>query len=232
MKNFLVIGGSKGIGLAVVQNMAKENNVYVGSRTHELLDGIKHVNYFQYDATSEAKPDFTLPDELHGLVYSVGSINLKPFARLTEEDFINDFRINVLGATKVIQYALPALKRASDASIVLFSTVAVQTGLGFHASVAASKGAIEGLTRSLAAELAPNIRVNCIAPSLTNTPLAEKLLNTTEKIEASNKRHPLGKIGQPENIADMVAFLLSEKSSWITGQIMHVDGGMGALRSV
>jgi 3-oxoacyl-[acyl-carrier protein] reductase len=232
VKNYLVIGGSKGIGLAVVKALSIENRVLTGSRSSENLLGLPNVNYFAYDAIADAKADFQLPDELHGLVYCAGSINLKPFHRLTEEDFINDLKINLLGAVKVIQYALPALKKSGNASIVLFSTVAVQTGMGFHASVAAAKGAVEGLTRSLAAEFAPTIRVNCIAPSLTNTPLAEKLLNTPEKIEASNKRHPLSKIGQPNDIAASVAFLLSDNSSWITGQILHIDGGLGSLRTI
>ncbi|MFN0048241.1 MAG: SDR family NAD(P)-dependent oxidoreductase [Cytophagales bacterium] len=232
MKNYLVLGGSKGIGLAVVKALSIENNVFTGSRSSENLLGLPNVNYFVYDAIADGKADFQLPDELHGLVYCAGSINLKPFHRLTEDDFINDLKINLLGAVKVIQYALPALKKSGNASIVLFSTVAVQTGMGFHASVASAKGAVEGLTRSLAAEFAPTIRVNCIAPSLTNTPLAEKLLNTPEKIEASNKRHPLSKIGQPSDIAASVVFLLSDNASWITGQILHIDGGLGVLRTV
>jgi 3-oxoacyl-[acyl-carrier protein] reductase len=230
MKNYLVIGGSKGIGLAIVDKLKDKNNVLVASRTNEFLPISSTTKHVFFDALEDQKPSFELPEELHGLVYCVGSINLKPFARLTEEDFKADFKINVLGAVKTIQYALQALKKSGNASIVLFSTVAVQTGMGFHASIASAKGAIEGLTRSLASELAPNIRVNCIAPSLTNTPLAEKLLNTPEKIEASNKRHPLGKIGQPEDLASIAEFLLSENASWITGQIIHVDGGIGNLK--
>lgn len=232
MKHYLIIGGSKGIGLAIVQKLALHNNVLVGSRTHEQLQGLLNVNYFHYDVTSEAKPSFDLPEELHGLVYCAGSINLKPFYRLSEEDFIYDLKINLLGAVKVIQYALPALKNSGNGSVVLFSTVAVQTGMGFHASIASAKGAIEGLTRSLAAEFAPLVRVNCIAPSLTNTLLAEKLLNTPEKLETSNKRHPLGKIGQPDDIASVAEFLLSDNANWITGQVLHVDGGLGVLRSM
>ncbi|MFM1929934.1 MAG: hypothetical protein RL387_1262, partial [Bacteroidota bacterium] len=136
----------------------------------------------------------------------------------------------VVGAIKVIQAAFPSLKNAPQASIVLFSTVAVQLGLNFHSLVAASKGAIEGLTRSLAAELAPKIRVNAIAPSLTNTPLAAALLNSDQKMEANAERHPLKRVGTPEDIASMAAFLLSPKTSWITGQILSVDGGMGSLK--
>jgi len=232
MKNYLIIGGSKGVGLALVQRLSLQSSLLVGSRTKDELQDLQHVNFFHYDAIADGKPDFQLPDQLHGLVYCAGSINLKPFARLNEEDFLTDWKINFLGAVKVIQYALPALKKSGNASVVLFSTVAVQTGMGFHASIAAAKGAVEGLTRSLAAELAPIVRVNCIAPSLTNTSLAEKLLNTPEKMEASNKRHPLGKVGQPDDIASVAEFLLSDNSSWMTGQIVHVDGGLGVLRSV
>ena len=170
-----------------------------------------------------------LPDEIHGVVYCPGSINLKPFRALKPAQFQQDFEINVLGAVKVLQAAQRKLKKG-EASVVLFSTVAVGQGMPFHASVAASKGAIEGLTKSLAAEWAPNIRVNCIAPSLTDTPMAARLLSTPEKIEASGNRHPLKRVGTATEIADLAAFLLSEKSSWITGQIIGIDGGMSTLK--
>jgi NAD(P)-dependent dehydrogenase (short-subunit alcohol dehydrogenase family) len=164
-------------------------------------------------------------------VYCPGSINLKPFHRFSIDEFKNDFEINLLGAVKTIQAALPALKKANGSSVVLFSTVASQLGMPFHASVASAKSAVEGLAKSLAAEYATNgIRVNVVAPSLTDTPLAEKLLSSPEKREASDKRHPLGRVGNPEDIAATVAFLLSEKTAWVTGQILHVDGGMGALK--
>ena len=172
-----------------------------------------------------------MPEEIHGLVYCPGSINLKPFNRLTQQDFINDFQQNVLGAVAIIQKLLPNLKKANGASIVLFSTVAAKLGMPFHASIAASKAAIEGLAKSLAAELAGSkIRVNVIAPSLTDTPLATALLNTSEKKDASGKRHPLQRVGTAEEMAKFVAFLISEDSSWITGQIIGIDGGMGSLK--
>jgi NAD(P)-dependent dehydrogenase (short-subunit alcohol dehydrogenase family) len=164
------------------------------------------------------------------MVYCPGKINLKPFARLKPEDFIEDYKIQVLGAIKAIQLLLPKLKKSSSPSIVLFSTVAVQTGFSFHSIVSSSKGAIEGLTRALAAELAPSIRINCIAPSITDTPLAGNLLNSLEKKEANAQRHPLKKVGEAKDIAHAVAFLLSEESSWMTGQIMHIDGGISNLR--
>jgi NAD(P)-dependent dehydrogenase (short-subunit alcohol dehydrogenase family) len=169
-------------------------------------------------------------DRLDGLVYCPGTINLKPFHRLKAEDFLEDFEINVMGAVKSIQDMLPLLKKSENASVVMFSTIAVQQGMGFHSSVAASKGAIEGFARALAAELAPKIRVNVVAPSIVNTPLADRLLNTDDKVKASEKRHPLQKIGTADDIAAMAQLLLSDESSWITGQIMHVDGGMSAIK--
>jgi NAD(P)-dependent dehydrogenase (short-subunit alcohol dehydrogenase family) len=179
----------------------------------------------------DAEIDFSfLPEILDGVVYCPGSINLKPFARIKSEDFTNDFNLQVGGLIKVLQAAQPALKKSEHASVVVFSTVAVQMGLPFHTQVSASKGAIEGLTKALSAEWAPSIRVNCIAPSLTDTPLAAQLLNTEEKKAANALRHPLKKIGTAADIANMAAFLLSEKASWITGQVLHVDGGMSTVK--
>jgi len=145
---------------------------------------------------------------------------------------LEEYKLNALGAASIIQQALPSLKKAPSASVVLFSTVAVQTGLPFHASIAMAKGAIEGLTRSLAAELAPSIRVNAIAPSLTDTPLAESLTNTEQKRQTSADRHPLKRIGDPEEIASLAAWLLSDTSGFVTGQIIQADGGMGSLRTL
>lgn len=227
-KNYLIIGGSSGIGERVVQKMQKHGNVIATYNQHTVEEN-RSVKYVQYDVHSEDGPELEM-DRLDGLVYCPGTINLKPFHRLSGEDFLADFKINLLGAAKSIQNVLPLLKKSDSASIVMFSTVAVQQGMSFHASVAASKGAIEGLTRSLAAELAPRIRVNAIAPSLVDTPLSAKLLSTDEKVKASEKRHPLHKIGSVDDISSMVEFLLSEKSGWITGQILRVDGGMSAIK--
>ncbi len=224
----LLIGGNSGIGLAsarLLQSLG--HNLIAASRSSDQLDSLG-IPVQPFDATDPQQ--LVLPETLDGLVYFPGTITLKPFHRLTPEDFLNDFRINCLGAAHAIQQALPALKNAPTASIVMFSTVAVAQGMAFHASIAAAKGAVEGLTKSLAAELAPKIRVNAIAPSLTETPLAAQLLGTEEKRSASAKRHPLQEVGSAEDIAKLVAFLLSPESSFITGQIHRPDGGLSSVR--
>ncbi len=231
MKNYLIIGGTKGIGKEIVDRCIQNgDNCYIISRNHPVYEDYVNVQHLNLDISQEDIPEGFLPEVLDGLVYCPGSINLKPFSRLTIKDFTEDWRINFAGAVSSIQAALPGLKKSQNGSIVLFSTVAVTIGMPFHTSISAAKGAIEGLTRSLAAELAPRIRVNCIAPSLTNTSLSEKLLSTMEKVEAAEKRHPLQKIGTPKNIAALASFLLSEESAWITGQVMHVDGGLSTLK--
>jgi NAD(P)-dependent dehydrogenase (short-subunit alcohol dehydrogenase family) len=231
MKNYLIIGGSSGIGKALAEKLAKEGHqVFATFNQHKPQVERSNITYASLDVLEdEMNLDF-LPESIQGLVYCPGSINLKPFSRIKPTSFAEDYQLQVIGAIKVIQTVLPKLKSAKNASILLFSTVAVQTGFQFHAQVSASKGAIEGLTRSLAAEFAPAIRVNAIAPSLTDTPLASKLLGTDEKREANAQRHPLKKIGSPEEIAEAAAFLLSEGASWTTGQIMHIDGGMSAIK--
>ena len=229
-KNILIIGGSSGIGRALVDILAPAHNVYVASRSDESLNNTG-VNYLAFDALSDALDVSALPEQLDGYVYCPGSINLRPFRGLKPETFQQDFDLNVVGAVKSLQTVLPLLQKSDVASLVFFSTVAVQTGMPFHASVAAAKGAIEGLTRSLAAEYAPKFRVNCIAPSLTQTPLADKFLNNEAKLEKAQARHPLQQVGSAKNIAQMAAFLLGEESQWMTGQILHVDGGIGDLKT-
>ena len=227
-KKFLIIGGSSGIGAALADKL-KDHARVIATYHHHQKKSEGNVQYIHYDINGADELEIGT-DPIDGLVYCPGTINLKPFHRLTAKDFMNDFEINLMGAVKVMQAMLPLLKKANQASVVLFSTVAVQLGMGFHSSVAASKGAVEGFARSLAAELAPKIRVNVIAPSITDTPLAEKILNTSEKMQASEKRHPLQKIGTPANLASMAAFLLSDDASWITGQIMKVDGGLSSVK--
>jgi NAD(P)-dependent dehydrogenase (short-subunit alcohol dehydrogenase family) len=229
MKNYLIIGGSSGIGKAIRQQLISSgNNVYATYFQNDTF--ATEENYFYLDVRSE-HPDLSfLPDVLDGFVYCPGAIDLKPFNRIKEASIIEDLNLQVMGAVRILQLILPKLKASGQGSVVLFSTVAVQTGFPFHAQVAISKGAIEGLTRSLAAEFAPTIRFNAIAPSLTKTPLAEKLLSSPEKIEANGQRHPLKRIGEAEDIAEAAYFLLTDKSSWMTGQILHVDGGMSSLK--
>ncbi len=231
MKNYLIIGGSGGIGMALAKQLAQSgNNVIATYNKNEPVQGDSNIRFHQLNVLDEIVNVDFLPDDLSGIAYCPGSINLRPFERIKPADFESDYKLQVIGAIKIIQAVLPKLKKAEYASIVLFSTVAVQSGFPFHTQVAASKGAIEGLTKALAAEYAPKIRVNCIAPSLTDTPLAANLLNSDQKKEANAARHPLKRIGAAEDIAHIAAFLLSEKASWITGQIMHVDGGMSSLK--
>jgi NAD(P)-dependent dehydrogenase (short-subunit alcohol dehydrogenase family) len=231
MSNIVVIGSSSSIGKAIIESLLEDNNTYIylyGRKNPEVQNN--NLQYFQLDITKENIDTKSLPEVVDGVVYLPGTINLKPFRTIKAEHYVEDFSINVLGAIKTIQTLYPKLRKSEHPSIVLFSTVAVQTGLSFHCQVSVSKGAIEGLTRALAAEFAPKIRVNAIAPSLTKSDLSEHLINDENKLKASENRHPLKRIGQPEDIANMANFLLSKKSSWISGQIMHVDGGMSAIK--
>ncbi|WP_291118514.1 SDR family NAD(P)-dependent oxidoreductase [Flavobacterium sp. UBA6135] len=228
MKNILLIGGSYGIGLAIAKELQFESNIYIASRTNDQISDLK-VTHIPFDATSDTLDVSQLPSTIDGLVYCPGSINLRPFKGIKPETFESDLHINFISLVKVIQSVLPNLTASEQSSIVMFSSVAASMGMPFHTSVAAAKGAIEGFAKALAAEYAPKIRVNVIAPSLTETPLADKFLNNEVKKEKSSERHPLKRFGQPEDLAQMAQFLLSDKSTWITGQIFHVDGGMSTL---
>ena len=229
-KNILIIGGSSGIGLALAEQLAPHNKVFVASRSG---DAVQHldIQHISYDATQDDLDTSQLPEELHGFIYCPGSINLRPFKGLKLEAFQSDFEVNVLGAVRSLKSVLSHLSASGNAAVVLYSTVAVQTGMPFHSSVAASKGAIEGLTRSLAAEFAPKIRVNAIAPSLVDTPLASKFLNNEAKMDKANERHPLGRVGSAKEIAQAATFLLGEESSWMTGRVLQLDGGIGNLKT-
>ena len=229
MKNFLIIGGSSGIGKTLVKQLAEGGDRVYTSYNQHFIEASIQIIPFQLNVLEDLPTMDFLPAALDGFVYCPGNIQLRPFPRIRQESYRADFDLQVGGAIKTLQHILPRLKAAPQSSVVFFSTVAVQKGFNFHTQVAVSKGAIEGLTRSLAAELAPSVRVNAIAPSLTDTPLAANLLNSTEKKDANARRHPLQKIGSPENIAEMANFLLSDKSSWMTGQIVHVDGGVSSV---
>ena len=226
---YLIIGGSSGIGRALVDRLLTNgHSVHVWAREQRDLPAA--VSFTAYDVTSDADPPkAALPDELDGLVYCPGSIDLKSFRSLKAAAFREAFELNVVGAVRCLQAAERKLKGSTNASVVLFSTVAVQRGMPFHAGVAAAKGAVEGLTRSLAAEYAPSIRVNAIAPSLTDTPLAGKLLATEDKRQASADRHPLKRVAEPTEIAAMAAFLLGKEAAFVTGQVIGMDGGLSAV---
>jgi NAD(P)-dependent dehydrogenase (short-subunit alcohol dehydrogenase family) len=229
VKHFVIAGGSHGIGIEIVKQLLDQGHkVTCVSRTEPELQH-SQLHFIAHDFLSGQEiPEIT--GAVDGVAYCPGSINLKMFRSLKPEEFLLDFELNVMGAVRLLQKLQIGLKAVPGSSVVLFSTVAVQQGMAFHSSIAAAKGAIEGLTRSLAAEWAPAIRVNAIAPSLVETPLSAKLLSSPEKAEASAKRHPLARVGKPEDIASMAVFLLGEQSGWITGQVMGVDGGMSVVR--
>jgi len=228
MKNILLIGGSYGIGSSLSKILVDNNNVIVASRTEPEF---KHNNikYVKFDAKTDLLNINELPTTIDGFVYLPGSINLRPFKGLSLESFQEDLDINVLSLIRVLKTILPNLSNSINASIVFLSTVAVSKGMPFHSSVALSKGAIEGLAKSLAAEFAPKIRVNVIAPSIVDTPLANRFLNNEIKVQKSSEKHPLNRIGNKDDISEMINFLLSEKSTWITGQIISVDGGLSTI---
>jgi len=217
MRNYIIIGGSSGIGQQLVRLLEKQGANVIATYNNNLIEDRPNVKYLQFEVKTDVFNIDDFPEEIHGLAYCPGSINLKPFHRFKEEEFLEDFKLQVLGASKVIKFLLPKMKKSGNASILLFSTIAVQSGFSFHSQVSMSKGAIEGLTRSLAAELAPKIRVNAIAPSLTDTPLALNLLNTPEKVQFQSEKNPLKKIGAAKDIA-------------VTGQIIHVDGGHSIIK--
>lgn len=229
-KNILLIGGSSGIGFQISEMLADSHNIYVASRNKGDLDTAK-LTHLEFDVLQDDISQLELPEQIDGLVYCPGSIELKPFKMIKPESFEKEMNLNFFGLVRTVQGILDNLKRSSQPSLVFFSTVAVKVGMPFHTNVAAAKGAIEGFAKSLAAEYAPNFRVNVIAPSLTDTPLAEKLLSSDDKRRKMDQRHPLKRVGEAKDIANLAAFLLSENSSWITGQVLGIDGGLSTINS-
>ena len=226
-KNILLIGGSYGIGAAIADKLRKNNSVYIASRSNENIpDDVTHLSF---DALKDDISSLDLPETIHSFIYCPGSINLKPFKMMSEDTFQEDLNVNFLSLVKSVKGILPNLKNADQASLLFFSTVAVNTGMPFHTSVAAAKGAIEGFAKALAAEYAPNFRVNVIAPSLTDTSLASKLLNNDSKKEKMAERHPLKRVGTVDDIASTATFLINDDASWITGQVIGVDGGLSTI---
>jgi NAD(P)-dependent dehydrogenase (short-subunit alcohol dehydrogenase family) len=222
MRNILIIGGSKGIGSAVLLQQLETNRVYNISRN---APEIVHPNliHFSLDVLQDNLPDI---ENIDALIYCPGSITLKPISNLSVDDFRTDFEINVIGAVKAIQKYLPVLKRGENPSIVLFSTVAVKLGMPFHASIATAKAGVEGLTKSLGAELASVVRVNAIAPTITETSLSASILRNDRMKENMIERHPMKSYLKPQEVANMVDFLISEKANSISGQIFEMDYGL------
>lgn len=228
MKNILLIGGSYGIGLALAEILQHDHNVFVASRTSENLSQMR-IKHIAFNAATDTIDATQIPETLDGFVFLPGTINLRPFKNIRPEAFDEEIKANFTDMIRVLHSVLPKLLASEGSSVVLFSSIAATKGMPFHTSIAAAKGAVEGFAKSFAAEYAPKIRVNVIAPSLTDTPLSEKFLNSDIKQQKSNERHPLKRFGKPQDIAEMAAFLLDPKSAWITGQVFHVDGGLSNL---
>tara|TARA_B100001093_G_C26828323_1_gene1015025 strand:- start:84 stop:773 length:690 start_codon:yes stop_codon:yes gene_type:complete len=227
MKTFVIIGSTTGIGLSITQKLVQNNQVFGVSRRE--YSEFNHANYthFSFDVLQDSWENVPFPEQIDGLVYCPGSIQLKPLKMLTDKVIREDMEINFFGAINCIKAVSDRLQQNS--SILLFSSVAVQQGMPFHASISSAKGAIEGLTRSLAAEFAPKIRVNAIAPSIVDTPLAKRLLNNDRKRDLISDKHPLKRVGEVSDISELACFLLSELASWITGQVIGVDGGKSSI---
>ena len=226
MKTIVIVGGSKGIGHAIVENLVDTHKIINISRSAPEKNHT-NITHYNCDILADELPEI---DTIDSLIYCPGSINLKPFSRLSLDEFREDFEINVLGAVKTIQKYIEVLKKANKPSILLFSTVASKLGMPYHASIATAKSGVEGLVKSLGAEFAPTIRINAIAPTVTNTQLASKLLRNDKMIDAITERHPLKKILNPDEVAEMAVFLISDKATSISGQIFEMDCGIVSFK--
>ena len=226
MRNIVIIGGSKGIGNAILLQQLENNSVYNISRS---APDITHPNLIHYPI-SILEDDLPEIEVVDVLIYCPGSITLKPILSLNLDDFRNDFEINVIGAVKAIQKYLPALKKGSNPSIVLFSTVAAKLGMPFHASIATAKAGIEGLVKSLGAELASVVRVNAIAPTITETSLSANILRNDRMKENMMERHPMKSYLKPNEVAEMVNYLISENAKSISGQVFEMDYGIVSFK--
>mgnify|MGYP003460718803 FL=1 len=233
----LIFGANGGIGSATARLLAERGHaLHLAGRNHTAVQALAEELDASYSIGNVLEDGFLAQavqeagDTLDGLVYAVGSITLKALPRLTRADFVRDYELNALSAALAVQAALPALKQSGRGSVVLFSSIAAQQGFGMHASVGMAKAAVSGLTLSLAAELAPLVRVNAIAPSLTQTPLSKNLWQNAALAQSIAGLHPIPRLGLPEDMATLAAFLLSDQSSWMTGQILGVDGGRSTLR--
>lgn len=230
-KTFVFAGGNSGIGACCARKLAEEGHtVHIWARKAGLTEHIENVIFHEVHIGDETQPLPPAEYEVHGAAYFPGSINLKPFRNLSLQDFRDEYEINLLGAVRFLKHLEMPLRKTGNSSVVLFSSVAAQTGMPFHASTGSAKAAVEGLARNLAAEWAPHVRVNVIAPSLSDTPLAEKLLNTDAKREAATQRHPLKQIGSPYELAQAAAALLKGDWSWCSGQVFALDGGLSSLK--
>lgn len=228
MKNILIIGGSSGVGDSITKKLGKKYKI-ISTYRNNFKENQDNIEYKKYDVLENTPDELEIETPLNNIIYCPGTINLKPFHRYSEQELLNDFRINVTGFLKIFSFFKKNLLNSENASVILFSSVAAQKGISFHTQVACSKGAIEALTRTLAAELAPKIRINAIAPSLLDTPLSEKFLNTDKKIETNKERHPMKEIGDPNDVAELAEFLIDDNAKWITGQVINIDGGLSTL---
>lgn len=226
MRNILIIGVHSTIAQKLYEQLSADSNniVYTTSRTE--FDNKNHQIIAPLDDELNME---SIPEELHELYYFPGSINLKPFSSLRLKHFQNDLNINVLGFVNILNQVIKPLINGNG-SVVAFSSVAASIGLQYHASVSLSKGALEGFIKAMAAEYIGKVRFNSVALSLSDTQMAERLLNSDSKKELAEERNPMNKIGEPNKIASFAKFINSNTNDWMTGETLHLDGGMKSIK--